>query len=158
MKIRVLPATIAAVAAISVAALFAPSSLLAAAKTAAKEPAKAAAAPLALQTIDTKVGTGAEAKDGTVVSVNYTGWIYSPKADKQHGLQFDSSNGRGAFSFPLGQGRVIKGWDQGVAGMKVGGKRTLIIPSELAYGDSGAGGKIPPGADLIFDVELVGVR
>ncbi|MFZ6645588.1 FKBP-type peptidyl-prolyl cis-trans isomerase [Undibacterium sp. TJN25] len=154
MKIRVLPALIATVAAVSVAALFAPASVLAA----AKQPPKAAAAPLTLQTIDTKVGTGQEAKDGTVVSVNYTGWIYSPKADKQHGLQFDSSNGRGPFSFPLGQGRVIKGWDQGVAGMKVGGKRTLIIPSELAYGESGAGGKIAPGADLIFDVELVGVR
>ncbi|MES2069965.1 MAG: FKBP-type peptidyl-prolyl cis-trans isomerase [Pseudomonadota bacterium] len=126
--------------------------------TATAATAAKAATPLTLQTIDTKLGTGKEAAAGTVVSVHYTGWLYSPKADKQHGQQFDSSAGRGPFSFPLGTGRVIQGWDQGVAGMKVGGKRTLIIPSELAYGDSGAGGKIPPGAALIFDVELVAVR
>ncbi|HTD05461.1 FKBP-type peptidyl-prolyl cis-trans isomerase [Undibacterium sp.] len=150
MRIRVLSAAVA-IAAAGLLPLSASTAL-------ATPAAKAAAAPLTLQTIDTKVGTGKEAAAGTVVTVHYTGWIYSPKADKQHGVQFDSSQGRGPFSFPLGAGRVIQGWDQGVAGMKVGGKRTLIIPSALAYGDSGAGSKIPPGSNLIFDVELVGVR
>jgi FKBP-type peptidyl-prolyl cis-trans isomerase FkpA len=108
---------------------------------------------------DTVVGTGKEAVAGTSVEVNYTGWLHDPKAADMHGAKFDSSVGRGPFSFPLGAGRVIKGWDQGVAGMKVGGKRTLIIPSELAYGERGAaGGKIPPGATLIFDVELLDVK
>jgi FKBP-type peptidyl-prolyl cis-trans isomerase FkpA len=106
---------------------------------------------------DTLVGTGAEAKPGATVKVNYTGWLYDPKASDHHGKQFDSSIGRGPFSFPLGAGRVIKGWDQGVAGMKVGGKRTLIIPASLGYGDRGAGDDIPPGATLVFDVELLGV-
>ncbi len=150
MKLRDLSAAIA-IAAVSLLPLGASTAIAASA-------AKTAAAPLTLQIIDTQVGTGKLAAANTVVTVNYTGWIYNPKADKQHGLQFDSSTGRGPFSFPLGAGRVIQGWDQGVAGMKVGGKRTLIIPSELAYGDSGAGNKIPPGTNLIFDVELVGVR
>jgi FKBP-type peptidyl-prolyl cis-trans isomerase FkpA len=90
--------------------------------------------------------------------VNYTGWLYKPLAAKQRGRQFDSSVGRAPLDFQLGAGRVIKGWDQGVAGMKVGGKRTLIIPSHLAYGSRGAGDAIPPGADLIFDVELLDVK
>ncbi|GGC95082.1 FKBP-type peptidyl-prolyl cis-trans isomerase [Undibacterium terreum] len=157
MKIRVLPTAFA----VSIAAsMLLPFSVVntATAATAKPKAAAAAAAPLTLQIIDTQVGTGKEAAANTVVTVNYTGWIYSPKADKQHGVQFDSSVGRGPFSFPLGAGRVIQGWDQGVAGMKVGGKRTLIIPSELGYGENGAGSKIPPGANLIFDVELVGVR
>jgi FKBP-type peptidyl-prolyl cis-trans isomerase FkpA len=108
---------------------------------------------------DTKVGTGREAVAGDQVYVNYTGWLFDAKAKKQHGKQFDSSAGRPPLTFPLGAGRVIKGWDQGVAGMKVGGKRTLVIPSELAYGPRGAGnGVIPPDAKLIFDVELVSIK
>ncbi len=105
---------------------------------------------------DEKVGTGTEAISGKSVSVNYTGWLNSKG---QKGEKFDSSLDHGrAFEFPLGAGRVIKGWDEGVAGMKVGGKRTLYIPSKLAYGERGAGGAIPPNADLIFDVELLGVK
>ncbi|UOD31499.1 FKBP-type peptidyl-prolyl cis-trans isomerase [Massilia violaceinigra] len=109
---------------------------------------------------DTKVGTGAEATAGSKVFVHYTGWLYKPMATRQRGRQFDSSLSRGApLEFVLGTGRVIKGWDQGVLGMKVGGKRTLVIPSYLAYGKRGApGGGIPPDADLIFDVELVNVK
>jgi len=109
--------------------------------------------------IDNKVGTGKEASAGNTVVVHYTGWLYMPKAPKQHGMQFDSSIGREPFSFPLGGGQVIAGWDQGVAGMKVGGKRTLIIPGDLAYGPRGAGnGDIPPNSALIFDVELLDVK
>ncbi len=111
-----------------------------------------------LVTKDSVVGKGKEAVAGTTVQVNYTGWLYDPKAPDKHGAQFDSSVGRAPFSFPLGAGRVIRGWDQGVAGMKVGGKRTLIIPSELAYGQRGAGGVIPPGATLLFEVELLDVK
>ena len=108
---------------------------------------------------DVKVGTGAEAKTGQTVSVHYTGWLYDPSAADKHGKQFDSSRTRGTpFQFPLGAGRVIKGWDQGVAGMKVGGQRTLTIPAEMGYGARGAGGSIPPNATLIFDVELLGVE
>lgn len=108
---------------------------------------------------DVKVGSGKEAVAGSTVVVNYTGWLYRPMAKSFHGKQFDSSIGRGPFDFPLGKGMVIKGWDQGVAGMKVGGKRTLIIPSEMAYGARGAGGgEIPPNSPLIFDVELLDVK
>lgn len=108
---------------------------------------------------DVKVGTGDEAKSGQKVAVHYTGWLYDPKAKDKHGKKFDSSVDRGKpFEFPLGAGRVIKGWDQGVAGMKVGGKRTLTIPAQLAYGPRGAGGLIPPGATLVFDVELIEVK
>jgi FKBP-type peptidyl-prolyl cis-trans isomerase len=99
-----------------------------------------------------KKGTGAVAKSGDNVRVHYTGWLTD-------GKKFDSSLDRGEpIEFPLGQGRVIKGWDEGVAGMKVGEKRQLQIPAALGYGDRGAGGVIPPNADLIFDVELVGVK
>ena len=109
--------------------------------------------------IDTVVGTGAEAGVGATVYMHYTGWLYKPMALKQHGKKFDSSHDRGTpLDFVLGTGRVIKGWDQGIVGMKVGGKRTLIIPSALAYGSRGAGDIIKPGADLIFDVELVDVK
>lgn len=104
-----------------------------------------------LQYIDLKVGTGATAQAGQTVTVHYTGWL-------ENGKKFDSSVDRGKpFSFPLGAGRVIKGWDEGVQGMKVGGKRKLIIPSALGYGARGAGGAIPPHATLIFEVELLGV-
>jgi FKBP-type peptidyl-prolyl cis-trans isomerase FkpA len=115
------------------------------------------ATPVAMQKIDTVPGTGKEAVAGATVVVNYTGWIYAPSAEKQHGAQFDSSVGREPFSFQLGGGQVIPGWDQGVEGMKVGGKRTLIIPAELGYGAQGAG-PIPPNSNLIFDVELLDVR
>ena len=109
--------------------------------------------------IDVKQGTGAEAIAGHDVSVHYTGWLYDENAPDKHGKKFDSSRDRGdPFNFPLGGGRVIKGWDQGVAGMKIGGQRTLIIPSEMGYGSRGAGGAIPPNATLVFDVELLGVR
>ena len=109
--------------------------------------------------IDVKQGTGVEAIAGHDVSVHYTGWLYDEAAPDHHGKKFDSSRDRGdPFTFPLGGGRVIKGWDQGVAGMKIGGQRTLIIPSEMGYGSRGAGGAIPPNATLVFDVELLGVR
>ena len=108
---------------------------------------------------DTKVGTGAEAVTGHGVSVHYTGWLYDAAAPEHKGAKFDSSRDRGQpFEFALGAGDVIKGWDQGVAGMKVGGQRTLVIPPELGYGARGAGGVIPPNATLVFDVELLGVR
>jgi FKBP-type peptidyl-prolyl cis-trans isomerase FkpA len=108
---------------------------------------------------DTKVGTGEEATVGKAVEVHYTGWLYDPSAPDKKGAKFDSSRDRGApFSFLLGAGRVIKGWDRGVAGMKVGGHRTLIIPADMAYGAQGAGKVIPPNATLIFDVELLGLR
>jgi FKBP-type peptidyl-prolyl cis-trans isomerase len=91
--------------------------------------------------------------------VHYTGWLYDPSKADGKGKKFDSSVDRGQpFGFPLGAGRVIAGWDKGVAGMKVGGKRTLVIPSEMGYGSRGAGGVIPPNAALMFDVELLGVR
>ena len=120
--------------------------------------ASAAGAADGLAKTDTVVGKGKEAMTGAMMQVNYTGWLYDPTAADMHGIKFDSSAGRGPFSFQLGAGRVIKGWDQGVAGMKVGGKRTLVIPSDLAYGQRGAGGVIPPGATLVFDVELLDVK
>ena len=112
-----------------------------------------------LQITDGKVGTGAAATAGKNVSVHYTGWLYDPKTADHHGKKFDSSRDHGEpFEFKLGAGMVIRGWDQGVAGMKVGGTRTLIIPSELGYGARGAGGAIPPNATLLFDVELLDVK
>jgi FKBP-type peptidyl-prolyl cis-trans isomerase FkpA len=146
--------------------------LLAAASASAQEGSQPAAAgaqvaaaaqPAApkVQVIDTVVGKGKEAVPGHKVVVNYTGWFYKPMAKNQRGRSFDSSVGPGRepLEFNLGAGQVIKGWDQGVAGMKVGGKRTLIIPSDLAYGKRGAGGgAIPPDSDLIFDVELLDVK
>ena len=108
-----------------------------------------------LQFIDTVIGTGAEATAGAFVQVHYTGWLYNGGAK---GDKFDSSKDRGdPFAFNLGAGNVIQGWDEGVQGMKIGGARTLIIPSELGYGSRGAGGVIPPGATLMFDVELLAV-
>jgi len=120
--------------------------------------ASAAAFAADLVKTDTVVGKGKEAVAGATVVVNYTGWLHDAKAAQQRGQQFDSSVGRGPFSFPLGAGRVIPGWDQGVAGMKVGGKRTLVIPPELGYGNRGAGNVIPPNATLVFDVELLDVK
>ncbi|MBO0735531.1 MAG: FKBP-type peptidyl-prolyl cis-trans isomerase [Alphaproteobacteria bacterium] len=109
-----------------------------------------------LKYTDTKIGDGATAKAGNKVSVNYTGWLYDNGAK---GKKFDSSLDRGQpFQFTLGAQQVIAGWDEGVAGMKVGGKRTLIIPPELGYGARGAGGVIPPNATLIFDVDLLQVH
>jgi FKBP-type peptidyl-prolyl cis-trans isomerase len=112
-----------------------------------------------LQITDGKTGTGAEAASGKQVTVHYTGWLYDPKTADHHGKKFDSSRDHGEpFEFRLGAGMVIRGWDQGVAGMKVGGKRTLVIPSELGYGPRGAGAAIPPNATLVFDVELLAVK
>ncbi len=109
-----------------------------------------------LQYLDTTEGAGTEAKKGNNVSVHYTGWLYN---NDTQGAKFDSSLDRNQpFQFSLGAGMVIRGWDEGVAGMKVGGKRTLIIPSELGYGARGAGGAIPGGATLKFDVELLNVK
>ncbi|GAC1315677.1 MAG: FKBP-type peptidyl-prolyl cis-trans isomerase [Collimonas sp.] len=109
-----------------------------------------------LQYEDITVGQGAEAKAGDHVSVHYTGWLQN--SDGSAGKKFDSSKDRGdPFEFPLGAGHVIKGWDEGVQGMKIGGVRTLIIPAALGYGPRGAGGVIPPNATLIFEVELLGV-
>ena len=106
--------------------------------------------------IDDKVGTGAVAVPGKLVYVHYTGWLYE---NGSKGKEFDSSRRRGIpFDFPLGAGMVIPGWDEGVSGMQVGGKRTLIIPPVAAYGDAGAGADIPPGATLIFEIELVDVH
>jgi FKBP-type peptidyl-prolyl cis-trans isomerase FkpA len=117
------------------------------------------AQPENLQKIDVTQGNGAEAVAGHDVVVHYTGWLYDPAKPDAHGAKFDSSRDRNApFTFPLGGGRVIKGWDQGVAGMKVGGQRTLVIPPQLGYGARGAGGVIPPNATLIFDVELLDVH
>ena len=112
-----------------------------------------------LKKIDTVVGNGTAATAGKEVDVHYTGWLFDENAPDNKGQKFDSSLDRGQlFSFPLGAGHVIKGWDEGVAGMKIGGKRTLIIPAEMGYGARGAGGVIPPNATLVFDVELHGVN
>jgi len=109
-----------------------------------------------LKIIDLKVGAGPSPKTGQTCVMNYTGWLYE---NGKKGNKFDSSLDRNQpFSFPIGQHQVIAGWDEGVATMKVGGKRTLIIPPELGYGARGAGGVIPPNATLIFDVELLGVK
>ena len=112
--------------------------------------------PSGLKITDTQAGTGATPKTGQICVMHYTGWLYQ---DGKKGAKFDSSVDRGQpFEFPIGTGRVIKGWDEGVASMKVGGKRTLIIPPELGYGARGAGGVIPPNATLIFEVELLGLK
>ena len=157
MSIR---SAVAAVALVSLAIAAAPTN----AQTPANPPAAANAqqgktVELAdgLKYIDTQVGTGAEAQKGYIVSVQYTGWIYK---NGNKGAKFDSSLDRNKpFTFTLGKHEVIDGWDEGVAGMKIGGKRTLIIPPNLAYGATGgAGGVIPPNATLIFDVELISAR
>ena len=116
-------------------------------------------APRTLVVKDTLVGTGREVVPRSAVLVGYTGWIYDPKAPDCKGVQFDSSIGRATpFGFMVGAGRVIKGWDQGLLGMREKGKRTLVIPPDMGYGARGAGGVIPPNATLVFDVELLDVR
>jgi peptidylprolyl isomerase len=123
---------------------------------AAQSPGKTMTTASGLQIADTKAGTGATPRTGQICVMHYTGWLYQNGAK---GAKFDSSIDRGQpFEFPIGTGRVIKGWDEGVASMKVGGKRTLIIPPDLGYGARGAGGVIPPNATLIFEVELLGVK
>ena len=111
-----------------------------------------------LESVDTTVGSGAQAVAGQRVRVHYTGWLYDPTASNNRGKKFDSSKDRGQpFSFGLGGGEVIRGWDEGVQGMKVGGTRVLTIPPEMGYGARGAGGAIPPNATLVFEVELLAV-
>ena len=123
---------------------------------AAQTPGKTMTTASGLQIIDTTVGTGATPKPGQICVMHYTGWLYE---NGNKGKKFDSSVDRNEpFEFPIGQHRVIAGWDEGVATMKVGGKRTLIIPPALGYGARGAGGAIPPNATLMFDVELLGVK
>jgi FKBP-type peptidyl-prolyl cis-trans isomerase len=108
---------------------------------------------------DTVAGSGAEAATGRRVVVHYTGWLYNASAADKKGTKFDSSKDRNEpFEFSLGAGEVIRGWDEGVKGMKVGGKRVLTIPPEMGYGARGAGGVIPPNATLLFEVELLGVK
>ena len=118
----------------------------------------APAAPTQLQVTDSVVGTGTTAAAGNTLRVNYTGWLYSATAPDYRGTQFDTSVGRTPFQFRLGAGQVIAGWDQGLVGMKVGGTRTLIIPSSLGYGSVGAGTSIPPNAALVFTVDLLAVQ
>ena len=122
------------------------------------KPAAAAAPAVVTELVkkDTKEGNGKLAEKGKAVSVHYTGWLYDPAAPGQKGKKFDSSLDRKIpFGFILGAGRVIKGWEEGVVGMKEGGQRTLVIPASMGYGDKGAGGVIPPGATLLFEVELL---
>jgi peptidylprolyl isomerase len=146
--------TLSTLAAIALAALMSVISMPTTAM--AQTPGKAMTTASGLQIIDTKVGTGATPKPGQICVVHYTGWLYQ---DGQKGKKFDSSVDRNdPLEFPVGQRKVIAGWDEGVASMKVGGKRTLIIPPELGYGARGAGGVIPPNATLIFDVELLNVK
>jgi FKBP-type peptidyl-prolyl cis-trans isomerase len=165
MQTRIL--TLAAAIALSLTTVHAQTATPAKAPEAAK-PAMAAVAAAAtparkivttasgLKYDDVKVGAGAEAKAGQNVSVHYTGWLW---VDNKRGSKFDSSKDRGQpFDFPLGGGRVIKGWDEGVQGMKIGGTRILTIPPSIGYGDRGAGNVIPPGATLQFEVELLGVK
>lgn len=136
--------------------LIATATLAAAHPAAAQTEGETMTTPSGLQIIDTTVGTGASPKSGQTCVMHYTGWL-SEGGTK--GKKFDSSVDRGQpFEFPIGMKRVIGGWDEGVATMKVGGKRTLIIPPQLGYGERGAGGVIPPNATLIFDVELLGIK
>ena len=133
--------------------------LFALAACTAEPPAQATGSVDKLTVIDQKVGTGIEAKAGMKVTVQYTGWLYDEQAKDKRGRKFDSSRDHGeAFSFTLGAGHVIDGWDQGIAGMRVGGTRTLLIPAALGYGADGAGDDIPPNASLVFEVELLDAR
>jgi FKBP-type peptidyl-prolyl cis-trans isomerase len=144
---------------IPLAALLGASTLLFSACSQAELPAAKASNVNELIQIEVKPGTGAVASAGQMVSVHYTGWLYDEAAPEHKGKKFDSSRDRNRpFDFPLGAGQVIKGWDVGVQGMKVGGSRTLVIPPEMGYGARGAGGVIPPNATLVFDVELLAVK
>jgi peptidylprolyl isomerase len=146
----------ASVLALSIISMVAVLSISASDMVMAQTAGKATSMPSGLQIIDTTVGAGATPKAGQTCVMHYTGWLYENGAK---GKKFDSSVDRGQpFEFPIGAGRVIKGWDEGVATMKVGGKRTLIIPPKLGYGERGAGGVIPPNATLMFEVELLGVK
>lgn len=121
-------------------------------------PAETAAPITELVKTDAAPGAGEPIAKGQVAVVHYTGWLYDPAAPDHKGMKFDSSRDRGQpFRFPVGAGRVIDGWDQGVLGMKIGGQRTLVIPSQLGYGEGGSG-PIPPNATLLFDVELLGIE
>ncbi len=151
MKVLPRTHTLLALAVIILAA-----NIAALAPAAAQTTGKRMTTPSGLQIIDTVVGTGASPKTGQTCVMHYTGWLYENGAK---GTKFDSSVDRGKpFEFPIGMHRVIAGWDEGVATMKVGGKRTLIIPPDLGYGERGAGGVIPPNATLMFDVELLDVK
>jgi FKBP-type peptidyl-prolyl cis-trans isomerase FkpA len=118
-----------------------------------------ASAVNSLEIVDLQAGEGASIAAGERAVVQYTGWLYEASAPDKKGEEFDSSRRAGEpFRFAVGAGQVIKGWDQGVVGMKIGGRRRLTIPADLAYGENGAGGVIPPGAALVFEVELVGIE
>ena len=133
----------------------------ASAQTGTAEPGAPASstAPQKLDMTDIKKGTGPAIQSGQIAVVHYTGWLYTESEPEKKGKKFDSSRDRNEpFSFPLGGGQVIQGWDQGVAGMQVGGQRRLVIPPEMGYGASGAGGVIPPNATLVFDVELLAIQ
>jgi peptidylprolyl isomerase len=152
---RVVPRAVvaAALAAAALAAVMTVAGIVAAGPALA-QPVRTTASGLGI--IDTQVGTGPSPKAGQTVVVNYTGWLYE---NGKRGKKFDSSLDRGQpFEFPIGKGQVIAGWDEGVASMKVGGKRTLIVPPSLGYGANGAGGVIPPNATLIFDVDLLRIK
>lgn len=125
---------------------------------AAPAPAAPAAPPTTLTQTELRAGTGTTAVAGKQVTVNYTGWLYDPARPDQKGQEFDSSIGREPFTFTLGARQVIPGWDRGVEGMRISGRRRLVIPPDLAYGARGAGGVIPPNATLVFDVELLKVE
>ena len=130
-----------------------------AAQMPAAETPAAPAAVTELQRIDLHVAPGEGISQGQTAVVHYTGWLYDPRAAETKGTKFDSSRDRGEpFRFTIGAGQVIRGWEEGVQGMRVGSQRRLVIPSDLAYGDRGAGGVIPPGATLVFDVELLGIE
>ncbi len=121
--------------------------------------APAVAPPTELQKTDVVKGTGEGISLGQVAVVHYTGWLFDPTAPEQKGTKFDSSRDRGEpFKFAIGAGQVIRGWDEGVQGMQPGGQRRLVIPADLAYADRGAGNVIPPGATLVFDVELLAIE
>jgi FKBP-type peptidyl-prolyl cis-trans isomerase FkpA len=133
--------------------------MVACSASADKEPPMADTGITQLQMVDSKAGTGEEARQGRVVSVHYTGWLYDATKPDHRGKKFDSSRDHNEpFEFPLGGGQVIAGWDKGFAGMRVGGMRVLTIPPAMGYGASGAGGVIPPNATLVFEVELLAVK